>query len=163
VREGLGRPSRKSPRSVGSVFLVPARAGADPGVRCAEGLRIGVLVEGLRGVVVLEGFRLVGVDGDGSGSCSGGLALGEEAMVCELRALERYFIRILSRNWKVDGELKLLSHVYQLTTSTTLPQQQSAQRVRRNPPENRREDNAIMSTSTCCIEFAVEAPAGMNK
>jgi hypothetical protein len=56
----------------------------------------------------------VGVDGDGPGSWSGGLALGEEAMVCELKSLERYFIRILSRNWKVDGELKLLSFVYQV-------------------------------------------------
>jgi hypothetical protein len=119
-------------------------------------------------VVVLEGLRLVGVVGDGPGSCSGGLVLGEEAMVCELISLERYFIRMLSRNWKAGRELKLLSFVYQcissvLTTSTTLPQQQSAQRVRRNPPENRREDNAIMSTSACCIEFAIEAPAGMNE
>lgn len=162
MRDGLGRPSRKSPRSVGSAFFVPARGGADPGVRCAEDLRIGVLAEVLRGVVVVaEGFRLLGVDGDGPGSCSGGLGFGEEAMVCKSQMLEESFNRTLGRNCNCEAASVCKSDV--LTTSTTLPQQQSAQQVRRNPPENKRDDNAIMDTSTFCIEFAVAALAEMKE
>lgn len=90
---GLGLPSKKSPRRVGSGFLPGTRAGAEPGVfmfadvfrgvtfvflgvdgfLAAAAVGVRGVFEGLRGVVF--GFFVLGVVGGGSSEASGGLAI----------------------------------------------------------------------------------------